>query len=165
MPKEPDLTPASFAVLLVMQRCLPLIFAPDTAAAPLPVQGQQLTADDRRIMGRGTEGTTIGYPVNGHDVFFERAAMGASVWFVNADFRDALQLLEDTLKRTFKGKELSAHDVPAPSGARTKTREYVIVPTGSRRAAVLRVTAGLSGAPATDQMFVARVFQHEQMAS
>lgn len=158
-------TPASLAVFLITQGCLPLIFEPGAIAGQTPVPGRTLTEDDRRKIGLDRPGHTIGYRVDGVDVFLDMAGPEATVWFANGDFTAAAVLLEEMLRRIFKEGEVQLQPADAVPGAGTLTRRIAITPAGTTRAALLSVTFGPPDAVGADRMFFTRIYPQERQTA
>jgi hypothetical protein len=159
-------TPASLAVFLITQGCLPLVFEPDAVAGQSPVPGKTLTDAERSQIGLTTPGTTVGYRVDGVDVFLDMGGDHATVWFANGDFTAAAILLEEMLRRIFKEEDLQLAPALTQEGVGTLTRRIIITPSNSRRVAVLSVTFGPPDAAGADRMFFTRIFpQERQLAS
>ncbi len=155
-------TPASLAVFLITQGCLPSIFEPRAVAGQSPVQGVTLSPADRAKIGLTAPGATIGYKVDAVDVFFDLAGETATVWFAGGDFTAGAVLLEEWLRKIFKEEDLTLRAVPATPGKTTITREIAIEPKDSRRAALLSVTFGPPDAQGDDRMFFVRIFPQER---
>lgn len=160
----PALTPAMQSVFIITQYCLPMIFEPAARAAGTPLPGKVLSADERRLIGLTTPGMTVGYRIDGVDMFFDRGGEHATVWFANGDFTAAAVLLEEMLRTIFKEEDLTLRPVPQPPGNKgTLTREIVIAPAGSPRAAVLSVTFGPPEAQGDARMFFCRIFPQQRV--
>jgi hypothetical protein len=159
-------TPATLAVILITELCLPTIFEPEAIAGQSPVPGRRLTEEERRKIGLTEPGMTIGYRVDKTDVFFDMAGTQATVWFAGGDFVAAAPLLEARIQEIFTLKALAAREIAPTPGKKTVTREIVIYPVRrSRRAAVLSVTYGPPGAEGEARMFFCRIFPQERVGS
>lgn len=164
MAEKIDLTPARFAVHLILNGCLPMIFNPDAITGQLPVEGHTLTADERKLVGLTTPGTTIGYRIAESDVFFDMAGDNATIWFAGGDFATAARLLTDSLRMTFSESELVVRVLQTDKQA-PRTMEIEIRPAPSIRAALLSVTSGKVRAQGEGQMFFCRIYPQQRMAS
>lgn len=159
-------TPASHAVFLITQGCLPMIFEPRAIAGKSPIPARTLTAQERGKIGLTEPGVTMGYRVDQTDVFVDMAGATATIWFAGADFTGAAVLLEEWLRKIFKEEDLTLRAVPATPGKATITREIAIEPKDSRRAALLSMTFGAPDAVGDDRMFFVRIYpQERQLAS
>ncbi len=159
-------TPASHAVFLITQGCLPLIFEPGAIAGQSPLPGKTLTAEERGKIGLTTPGTTVGYRVDQTDVFLDMAGATATIWFAGGDFTAGAVLLEEWLRKIFQEEDLTLRAVPAVPGKTTITREIAIEPKNTRRAALLSISFGAPDAQGDDRMFFVRIFpQERQLAS
>lgn len=164
MVEKIELTPARFAVYLIANGCLPLIFNPDAITGQLPVEGHTLTADERKLVGLNAPGTTIGYRIGDSDVFFDMAGDNATIWFAGGDFATAARLLADTLRMSFGDGEVVTRSLETDKQA-PRTMEIEIRPAASTRAALLSVTSGRVRAQGDAQMFFCRIYPQQRMAS
>jgi hypothetical protein len=128
------------------------------------VPGKALTHDERRSIGLQKPGATVGYRVDGVDVFLDLAGEEATIWFANGDFTAAAVLLEEMLRKIFKPQDLRLEPTEQIVGGRTLTRRIIIERADNRRAALLSVTFGPPDAEGADRMFFTRIYPQERIA-
>lgn len=155
-------TPATHAVFLITQGCLPMIFEPAAIAGASPIKAHTLTPQERSKIGLTAPGVTMGYRVDQTDVFVDMAGATATIWFAGGDFTTAAVLLEEWLRRIFPEDALTLRPVPAIPGKATITREIAIEPANTSRAALLSMTFGAPDAQGDDRMFFVRIYPQER---
>jgi hypothetical protein len=124
-----------------------------TAQKP-DVQGVKLDEGRRAKLGLQPGGTTLYYEVvEKSGVFVDLTGATTSVWFRNADGRDALMSFETMLKRAFPDAK-QVEDKASLKEEGTRLRSYD-VPLPGERVAVVEVAYAAPGAP--PRSFFARI--------
>lgn len=160
--KAPPPTPATFAVFLITQGCLPAIFEPEAVRGQSPVEGHALTHAERAKIGLTAPGATIGYQIAGTDVFLDFATDSATVWFAGGDFTIAAILLEEMLTGMFGPDEITLRPPPPQGASGAFTREIAIMPRDTSRAALISMTFGPPDALGDARMFFARIYPQQR---
>jgi hypothetical protein len=148
------LTHSELAAKLIVEGSLDKIAGKTTEK--FPIDGVKLDDDQRRGFGRQPGGSTIFYPIDPNGVFIDFHGAATTVWFQNADARDALKVFERALKKSYP-KAVQREDKPHPKDPHARQRSYD-VPLGRDRAATVDIA--YPAADAEPRGFLARILAY-----
>lgn len=101
-------TPAAFAVRILVKGCLPVIYGGQQGIAQFP--GRELSPEERDSIGLPNQGRTYLYAVGDVGVHVDLDGANATIWFAGADSEDAIVYLRESLNAAYPGVVVQSDD-------------------------------------------------------